>query len=124
MPKQYLLALWFLSIVCGRAFAQQAAEQSVPLFFEKVYLHTDRDAYAQGEDIWFKAYLVNAQDNTPIDYSHLLYVELISPSAKIIARNFLRMDKGLGNGDFKLSDTVAAGIYRIRAYTNWMRNFG
>ncbi|MDR1340021.1 MAG: hypothetical protein LBK58_08230, partial [Prevotellaceae bacterium] len=29
--------------------------------FEKVYLHLDRHFYLSGDDIWFKAYLVDAQ---------------------------------------------------------------
>ena len=100
------------------------ATNNVPLFFEKTYLHTDRDVYGQGEDMWFKAYVVNAQDNALINYSHNLYVELIGPRAKIVKRETIRLEDGLGNGDFKLSDTIPAGNYRIRAYTNWMRNFG
>jgi hypothetical protein len=94
------------------------------LVFEKTYLHTDRAVYAQGDTLWFKAYLVNAQDNTPIASSGNLHVELISPGAKIITSELIRMDKGLGNGDFDLPDSLAAGKYHLRAYTNWMRNFG
>jgi len=104
--------------------AQTVQENNIPLFFEKAYLHTDRDIYGQGEDIWYKAYVVNAQSNIPINYSHNLYVELISPEAKLIRREIIRLENGLGNGDFKLSETIPAGKYRIRAYTNWMRNFG
>lgn len=110
-----------LTIICC---AQSAKDTTVSLFFEKAYLHTDRDMYAQGDDIWFKAYLVNAQTNQPIAYSRNLYVELINASAKIITRRILRLDKGIADGDFKLNDTIAPGTYRIRAYTNWMRNFG
>jgi hypothetical protein len=122
MPKFYLFAC-LLCFVCLTARAQQA-ETSIPIFFEKTYLHTDRDIYIQGDDIWFKACVVNAQTNGPINYSHTLYVDLIGPNAKVVARRLIRLDGGLGNGDFKLADTVALGTYRIRAYTNWMRNFG
>jgi len=115
--------LYCLLLFC--AFnARAQTPTTIPLFYEKVYLHTDRDVYLPDEDIWFKAYLVNAQNNKPINYSHNLYVELISPGLKIIARHVLRMENGLGNGDFKLADTLSGGTYRLRAYTNWMRNFG
>src|SRR5476651_1907546 len=123
MPKLYL-SVCLLCFFVAKAIGQKATDTSVPVFFEKAYLHTDRDTYAQGEDIWFKAYLVNAQGHTAIDYSKNLYVELISPSAKIVQRKMLRVEKGLTNGDFKLPDTLTAGNYRLRAYTNWMRNFG
>src|SRR5476651_1769543 len=123
MPKLYLL-VGLLCFLYTSVLAQKAAETIVPIFFEKAYLHTDRDTYAQGEDIWFKAYVVNAQNNQAINYSKNLYVELISPTAKIVQRKMLRLESGLGNGDFKLSDTLMTGNYRLRAYTNWMRNFG
>ena len=95
-----------------------------PLLFEKTYLFTDRDVYSKGDTLWFKAYLVNAHDNRLTGSSNNLRVELISPDAKIIITELIRMDDGLGNGDISLADTLPAGKYRLRAYTNWMRNFG
>jgi hypothetical protein len=90
---------------------------------EKVYLHVDRDTYYAGDDIWFKAYLVDALDHMLTDHSSNLHVELISPSSEIISNRIIRIDRGSGNGDFKLPDDIRSGRYRIRAYTNYMRNF-
>ncbi len=120
MKKTFLFALLLYSIGVS---AQHQTAATIPMFYEKVFVHTDRDQYAAGEDIWFKAYLVNAQSNQPIANSNNLYVELINNNA-IIVRRVIRVEHGLGNGDFKLPDTITAGTYRIRAYTNWMRNFG
>jgi hypothetical protein len=100
------------------------AQSGFKLFFEKVYLHTDRSYYAAGEDMWFKAYLVNAQSNYSTTSSNNLYVELINPTNEISAREIVRIDNGVGVGDFKLEDSIASGHYHLRAYTNWMRNFG
>lgn len=94
---------------------------------EKIYLHTDKSYYTTGEVLWYKAYLVYAFTNVLFDNSNLLYVELISPESKIIARNITRLDNGLGNGDIMLTDSIGVkktGTYQLRAYTNWMRNFG
>ncbi|NJK95698.1 MAG: hypothetical protein HC905_13010 [Bacteroidales bacterium] len=60
----------------------------------------------------------------PSDNSNTLYVELVSPGSKIIETKVIRMDKGLGHGDFHLGDSIPSGNYQIRAYTNYMRNFG
>lgn len=93
--------------------------------FEKTYVHTDRDIYAQGDTLWFKAYLINAQTGKPTISSGNLYVELIAPdSAKIITRETIRLTNGLGNGDMEITDSLPPGKYHLRAYTNWMRNFG
>ena len=96
-----------------------------PAIFEKIYLHLDRHFYMQGDNIWFKAYLINAQNNQLASKnSKTLYVELISPESKIIGREVLFLDSARATGDFKLSDSIAGGKYRIRAYTKWMLNFG
>ncbi|MBW4890772.1 hypothetical protein KXQ82_13660 [Mucilaginibacter sp. HMF5004] len=114
--------LFCLLIFCAfKTWAQTTT--SIPLFFEKVYLHTDRDVYLQGEDIWFKAYVVNAKDHKLLDVSNNLYVELIDTKNQITDRKLIRIDSGMGKGDFKLREPMIAGTYRIRAYTNWMRNF-
>jgi hypothetical protein len=91
---------------------------------EKVYLHVDRDSYFAGEDIWFKAYLIDALDRLLTDHSNSLHVELISPSLKIISNRIIRLEGGLGNGDFKLPIDIRSGRYTLRAYTNYMRNYG
>jgi hypothetical protein len=90
---------------------------------EKVYLHVDRDSYFGGDNIWFKAYLIDALDRLLTDHSSNLHVELISPSSKIIFSRNIRLEGGLGNGDFKLPDDIRTGRYKLRAYTNYMRNF-
>jgi len=93
------------------------------IVIEKIYLQTDRDYYAQGDDIWFKAYLVEDPDLFLSYNSMNLHVELISSLAEIIDSRIIRIDGGLGKGDFRLSDTLKPGTYIIRAYTNYMRNF-
>lgn len=98
--------------------------QQVKLFFEKVYVQTDRSYYSSGEDIWFSAFLVNGKSTSLTASSGTLYVELINPSAKLIDKKIIRLENGLGKGDFRLKDSIPSGWYNLRAYTNWMRNFG
>jgi hypothetical protein len=99
-------------------------KKNIEIPFEKAYLHLDRPYYSAGDDIWIKAYLVDAPTNKLSDNSNNLYVELVSPDSKIIKQMILRMDKGTGAGDMHLEDSIASGNYQIRAYTSWMRNFG
>ena len=91
---------------------------------EKAYLHTDKPYYIAGDKLWFKAYLVEGMTNQPDTVSVPLYVDLIDLSAqKLIDRHIIKLEKGFGYGDFTLPDSLSAGIYRLRAYTNWMLNF-
>jgi len=115
----------FLCLVLSIGFLQAQDKKAIP-DIEKIYLHTDKSIYFIGEDLWYKAYTVRASNNLLFDNSSILYVELISPESKIIARNKTNIKIGLGHGDFQLVDSldVKPGIYQLRAYTNWNRNFG
>jgi len=91
---------------------------------EKVYLHLDKPYYAIGDDIWFKAYVLNTKTQLPTDISKVLYVELINEKDSLKRQVKLPLMGGVTWGDFKLTDSLGEGNYRIRAYTNYMRNFG
>lgn len=90
---------------------------------EKVHIHTDKPYYSIGDTIWFKAYVVNADRNRLSGLSKILYVDLINEKDSIKKTLRLPIISGLSWGDFTLSDSLTEGNYRIRAYTNWMRNF-
>ncbi|WP_338871994.1 TonB-dependent receptor plug domain-containing protein [Spirosoma sp. SC4-14] len=89
---------------------------------EKVYLHTDRDAYLTGETIWLKGYLFNGNTHTIDSVSRVLYVELIAPDTRRVQLQ-LRATNGFASGQLLLPDSLLAGTYQIRGYTNYMRNF-
>jgi hypothetical protein len=118
------LCLFAKSISAQQKTTAAADNKTIKLFFEKTYIQTDRIFYNSGEDVWFSAYLVNGKSTSLTSTSNNLYVELINQNAQLIERKLIRMNAGLGNGDFKLKDTLQNGWYVVRAYTNWMRNFG
>jgi TonB-dependent SusC/RagA subfamily outer membrane receptor len=89
---------------------------------QKVYLHFDKSSYKADETVWFKAYIVDACNHKPDNSTSNLYIDLINPSGYIVQSKLLRMTNGFGNGDFSFLDTIPEGIYKIRAFTNWMQN--
>ncbi len=91
---------------------------------EKVYLQFDKPYYSVGDDIWFKAYITLGGLHRLSGLSGVLNVELLDDRDSIKQHIKLPVASGLTWGDFALSDTLAEGNYRIRAYTNWMRNAG
>jgi hypothetical protein len=90
---------------------------------EKVYLHFDRAQYAAGEDVWFKAYIINASSHLPSEVSKTLHVELINEQRNIIDSLSLLIEDGVTNGSISLKKDIPPGSYRVRAYTAWMRNY-
>lgn len=90
---------------------------------EKVYLHFDKPYYMAGETMWFKGYLFDGTLHTIDSVSGVLYVDLINEvDGKIIASRTLNCN-GSTHGDIALPDSLDEGIYQIRAYTNYMRNY-
>lgn len=89
---------------------------------EKVYAQTNHVFYKPGETIYFKAYIVNAQQNKPTFWSQILYAELYDPSGNQVAINHYNIVNGASNGEFFLSHEAKGGIYKLRCYTNWMKN--
>ncbi|MCY4778667.1 TonB-dependent receptor plug domain-containing protein [Sphingobacterium sp. UT-1RO-CII-1] len=89
---------------------------------EKLHLHTDRKSYTAGETIWFKIYEVIGLENLLSNVSNIAHVELIDPKNEVVNYNIVPVINGLGFSDITLTDTLTEGTYRLRAYTNWMRN--
>lgn len=91
---------------------------------EKVYLHFDNTGYFQGETIWFKGYVIRADNGKPTDMSAVLYVELVNPSGDVVETRKLPILQGVAHGDIKLDSLYTTGFYEVRAYTRYMTNWG
>ena len=91
---------------------------------EKIYVHMDNTCYFKGDTVWYKAYVVRADDLTYTDMSRITYVELLSPDGMMVERQMLvTSPQGWTAGNFVLQDSLYSGYYEIRAYTRWMLNF-
>ena len=124
-----LILTFFMLLGSGMAYADDGLDSIQRMLAdapiqEKVYLHLDNNCYYRGEEIWFKAYVVRADNNQYTDLSRLLYVELVSPDGLLVERQTISISEdGDGEGSFYLTDSLYSGFYEIRAYTRWMMNF-
>ncbi|MHC1691131.1 MAG: hypothetical protein AB9833_09910 [Bacteroidales bacterium] len=87
---------------------------------EKLYFHIDRNIFAPGETIWFKAYLENKSYLSVMPTSNLVYVELLSDT--VVSRIMLKKGEEGFSGHMLLPEETLPGEYILRAYTNWNRN--
>lgn len=91
---------------------------------EKVHLHLDKPYYSVGDDVWFQAYVVNAEHNELSDLSKVLHVDIVDGTDSVRQSLVLPVVNGLSQGNINLADSLfTAGNYHIRAYTKWMQNF-
>jgi TonB-dependent SusC/RagA subfamily outer membrane receptor len=90
---------------------------------EKVYLHTDKDLFSAGEDVWYSSYVVLGSYHHFSSGSKVLYLDLIGPENKIILSQTNEIIGGKCYGSLKLPENLPSGNYQIRSYTDWMRNF-
>jgi hypothetical protein len=93
------------------------------LYREKLYLFTDRNLYASGEQVRFRLYNLSHPLLKENNWSRVCYVELINSRNTAVARCKYRVYSWGGDGGIILPDTVSTGQYYLRAYTSWMRNF-
>src|SRR5690606_17287930 len=111
------LRLGLICFMTASLILPALAQSAVPR--EKVHLHLDKQSYAAGDTLWFKAYLVLAENNILSTWSKVLHVELINAQLQTIDHILLPLSSGLASGNLVLPDSLQEGRYRIRAYTNW-----
>ena len=90
---------------------------------EEIFLHSDKEDYIAGEDLWFNLYLIDRQTFSLSLNSKIVYFELLNTENRPIIQKRFILDDGSGPGRIVLPDTLGSGVYTIRAYTNWMKNF-
>ncbi|MDB5286806.1 MAG: hypothetical protein JWR05_1755 [Mucilaginibacter sp.] len=130
-----LLALFLLLSIAGAGIAQTDSVANKTYISklkgllnnqitEKAYLHFDKPYYAAGDTVYFKAYVTLGGQHLPSKLSGVLHVDLVNTANAIDQTIKLQLINGTAQGDFALADTLPKGNYRIRAYTQWMRNIG
>ncbi|MBP3425249.1 MAG: hypothetical protein J6K81_00780 [Rikenellaceae bacterium] len=116
----------------GAAFSNYYARGT----YEKVYLHTDREVYAAGDTLWFKAYVTEGVTDLPLSDSRFVYVELRGPGAwhehdqklyeRVKVRKHLAADSterfSIYDNRIEIPADATPGIYTLHGYTEWMYN--
>jgi len=89
----------------------------------KFHLFTNRDIYASGEKIFFRAYNLSKPQLKQANWSKVLYVELIGEFNRAIARGKYELQPEGTWGSLTIPPNTTTGTYSLRAYTKWMRNY-
>jgi len=125
-----LIQIFFAEENCGQApmnmtddLSQKFLNYTTLVPREEIYIHSDRDDYISGENMWFNIYLIDRKSLRPSSVSKIAYFELLNQENRPIIQKKLLLHNGVGPGEITLPDTLSTGSYTIRAYTSWMKNF-
>ena len=89
---------------------------------EKTYTQTSHVFYKPGEEMFFKIFIVQAENNLPANQSKVVNFELVDPSGTVVRKSKYEIKNGHADGSFYFGEDMKGGIYKIRAFTNWMQN--
>ena len=91
---------------------------------ESVFVHYNTNLLFAGEQFLYKIYCFNDESKKLSNISKIGYIELITKDKSIVFRHKIRLEAGLGDGDFFIPTNVPTGSYKLFAYTQWMQNNG
>lgn len=120
MKKPYLIII-IACLIYG--FSIKTASTQIQ-FRETVWLQTERDIYLSGEEIHFKAVLLENDSYKPSVLSKSLRVELCDEKGNKISQQNIELSDSKLSGKITIPTNLNTGRYYLRSYSNWMRNYG
>ena len=84
---------------------------------DMLYIFPNKDIYETGEDMWFKAYLMDKQTLVLSDRSQTLYLLLRSETGEVVWHEKYPLTAGRGDGHIYIGDTWRLGEYYMEGYT-------
>ena len=115
--KYVLLTLLILSNSFCLATAQINSES---VKTESVYLHTDKNIYIAGENLFYALYL----KGSPGRISKYVYMVLRDRYNRPVTQSRVEINNLTAFGNVYIPDTLRSDIYQLICYTNSMRNEG
>ena len=120
---QFLLLFMFPLVVASQTAGEQLKKYEAKFPLEKVYIAHDRPYYAPGDTIWCQAYLVEGRTHLSFDAAPILFVEWYNPQEECVRSFSLRIEEGSASFEIPTALTDTNGVYQLRAYTQYQRNF-
>ncbi|MEO0572355.1 MAG: hypothetical protein AAF039_11675, partial [Bacteroidota bacterium] len=90
---------------------------------EIIYLHLNKTDFLRGEQLGFKAYILDKHSGKPAKKTRNLYVQLVDEENHVVKEQLLQVRNGTTFGTFKIDSLFGSKDYAIKGFTNWSRNF-
>jgi len=90
---------------------------------EKIFVQTNKNIFVAGEELWFKAWIVNSLSHKYFSHSKTLFVDLVNEKDIAVAQLLLNIPSQKTEGLIKLSDSLREGYYWLRLYTATIQKY-
>ena len=120
------LSTYMFLLCCLMHISASGQEQAMALPEdpgESLSLMSDRDIYGTGEKIHYSASYGAPAGLKGGLWSSVLYVELISWDGTKLAGSKVLIQNNGAAGALGIPRNISSGVYYLRAYTKWMRNY-
>jgi hypothetical protein len=90
---------------------------------ENIHVQFNKTLYVSNENIAFKGYVFNKQNNLPNLNTTNVQLVVYDPNGLVIQKQLLHAAFGTFEGIVTLDKKIVSGKYYFHFYTNWMNNF-
>jgi len=119
----FVLLIFGFSIAHGQYVLKNTDDVNWYSNIPQEQIHVDYNASLlfAGESMYYKVYCKNAKTKLLSNNSKIAYIELIGNNG-LVFRQKIRLENGIGQGDFFIPVSVKTGSYKLIGYTRWMLN--
>ncbi|MCB0629242.1 MAG: hypothetical protein R2824_02720 [Saprospiraceae bacterium] len=103
--------------------AQKLTSHLSTYHIEKVYAGHDKPFYLPGDTIWCKIYLLEGRTHRSFEGQPVVYADWIAPNGEKQQSFTLKIKNGSTPLDIQTQAEDSAGIYTLRVYSQYQRNF-
>ena len=90
---------------------------------EVVFVHINKSVFIKNEMLGFNAYVLDKAKKKSIAITRNLYYTITNNKDEIVKQELVKVEEGLSYNTVKIDSLFTSGVYKFRAYTNWMLNF-
>ncbi len=108
----------------GTQGPQKNELDSLITWHEQLVVHLDKPQLIKDTPSFFKAYTLTGPNKVRATQSGVLKVELVNQNQEIAFTQYHRIIEGMSHGTLNLPKKLKEGFYTLRAYTQWMQNYG
>lgn len=117
-----LFILWLLSTYLSFGQTFQNNTEAGTNIKESIFMHQNTTLLFSGEYLYYTLYCLDLNEKQLSELSKIAYIELVGEDLNTIFKHKIKLDKGLGQGDYFVPTSVPSGNYKLLAYTQWMQN--